>query len=127
MELRYQSRYVKMLVSLIIVCFNIIWLITEIRTLGLAMNLASGGTLPIVVGSAIAFTIIIIYVATGGVNSVSMVDSFSACVMLGGSLMVLTYIISHFFGGSLGDMFHSAQEAARRVCRRDPGLHLHSR
>ena len=60
MELRYQSRYVKMLVSLIIVCFNIIWLITEIRTLGLAMNLASGGTLPIVVGSAIAFTIIII-------------------------------------------------------------------
>lgn len=112
MELRYQSRYVKMLVSLIIVCFNIIWLITEIRTLGLAMNLASGGTLPIVVGSAIAFTIIIIYVATGGVNSVSMVDSFSACVMLGGSLMVLAYIISHFFGGSLGDMFHSAQEAA---------------
>lgn len=58
MELRYQSRYVKMLVSLIIVCFNIIWLITEIRTLGLAMNLASGGTLPIVVGSAIAFTMV---------------------------------------------------------------------
>ena len=33
MELRYQSRWVKFFVSLIIVCFNIIWLITEIRTL----------------------------------------------------------------------------------------------
>ena len=44
MELRYQSRWVKFCVSLIIVCFNIIWLITEIRTLGIAMNLASGDT-----------------------------------------------------------------------------------
>lgn len=113
MELRYQSRWVKFAVSLIIVCFNIIWLITEIRTLGLAMNLASGGMMPIKIGSAIAFTIIIIYVSTGGINSVSMVDSFSACVMLGGSLVVLGYIINFFFNGSIGDMFQSAGQVAK--------------
>ena len=67
MELRYQSRWVKFFVSLIIVCFNIIWLITEIRTLGLAVNLASGGAIATEIGSAIAFAIIILYVATGGV------------------------------------------------------------
>lgn len=115
MELRYQSRAVKFAISLITVCFNIIWLITEIRTLGLAMNLASGGAMPIIVGSAIAFTIIIIYVSTGGVNSVSMVDSFSACVMLGGSLIVLGYIINFFFGGSIADMFSSAGNVAREM------------
>lgn len=59
MELRYQSRWVKFFVSLIIVCFNIIWLITEIRTLGLAVNLASGGAIATEIGSAIAFAIII--------------------------------------------------------------------
>lgn len=108
MELRYQSRWVKFFVSLIIICFNIIWLITEIRTLGLAMNLASGGNIPTKVGSVIAFAIIIIYVTTGGVASVALVDSFSACVMLGGSMVVLIYILNFFFGGSLVDMFASA-------------------
>lgn len=120
MELRYQSRWVKFFVSLIIVCFNIIWLITEIRTLGLAMNLASGDTMPIWIGSAIAFTIIIIYVATGGVNSVSMVDSFSAIVMLGGSLTVLAYIVGTVFDGSISDMFHSAQQAAETLYAGQP-------
>ena len=115
MELRYQSRWVKFFVSLIIVCFNIIWLITEIRTLGIAMNLASGDTMPVIVGSAIAFTIIIIYVATGGVHSVSMVDSFSAIVMLGGSLVVLGYLVGYYFDGSVGDMFHSADQAAQTL------------
>ena len=114
-ELRYQSRWVKFFVSLIIVCFNIIWLITEIRTLGIAMNLASGDTMPVIVGSAIAFTIIIIYVATGGVHSVSMVDSFSAIVMLGGSLVVLGYLVGYYFDGSVGDMFHSADQAAQTL------------
>ena len=115
MELRYQSRWVKFCVSLIIVCFNIIWLITEIRTLGIAMNLASGDTMPVIVGSAIAFTIIIIYVATGGVQSVSMVDSFSAIVMLGGSLVVLGYLVGYYFDGSVSDMFHSADQAAQTL------------
>lgn len=115
MELRYQSRWIKFVVSLTIVCFNIIWLITEIRTLGLAMNMASGGKLPIILGSAIAFAIIIIYVSTGGIHSVSMVDSFSACVMLGGSLVVLVSIVNFFYGGSISDMFHSAGDVAREL------------
>ena len=115
MELRYQSRWVKFFVSLIIVCFNIIWLITEIRTLGLAVNLASGGAIATEIGSAIAFAIIILYVATGGVHSVSMVDSFSACVMLGGSLVVLGYLVNFFFNGSFVDMFQSADTAAQML------------
>ena len=110
MELRYQSRWVKFFVSLIIVCFNIIWLITEIRTLGLAVNLASGGAIATEIGSAIAFAIIILYVATGGVHSVSMVDSFSACVMLGGSLR-----------GYVPVRRHCRPDA---VCRPDPGVHF---
>lgn len=115
MELRYQSRWVKLLISAIIICFNIIWLVTEIRTLGLAMNLASGGNIPIKVGSVIAFSIIIIYVMTGGVHSVAKVDSFSAIVMLGGSLMVLVYLVNFFFGGSFVNMFDAAGKAAEGI------------
>lgn len=115
MELRYQSRWIKLLISLIIVSFNIIWLITEIRTLGLAMNLASGGNVPVKVGSIIAFVIIIVYVVTGGIHSVAKVDTFSAFVMLGGSAIVLIFIISHFFGGSLPDMFAAANKASEGI------------
>lgn len=115
MELRYQSKWVKLVVSVIIICFNIIWLITEIRTLGLAMNLATGGSVPIKVGSIIAFTIIIIYVMTGGVHSVAKVDSFSSLVMLGGSLVVLVYLVNFFFGGSFVNMFAEAGKAAEGI------------
>ena len=115
MELRYQSRWVKFLLSLMMVCFSTIWLITEIRTLGYAMNLASGGVMSVALGSGIAFAIIIAYVVTGGINSVSMVDSFSAIVMLGGSLTVLVFLITHYYGGSLTDMFQSAAQAAETI------------
>ena len=79
------------------------------------MNLASGGAIATEIGSAIAFAIIILYVATGGVHSVSMVDSFSACVMLGGSLVVLGYLVNFFFNGSFVDMFQSADTAAQML------------
>lgn len=69
MELRYQRRYVKLLTSLIIVSFNIIWLITEIRTLGLIVNVASAGRISAVAGSIAAFTVIIVYVCTGGIHA----------------------------------------------------------
>jgi SSS family solute:Na+ symporter len=112
MELRYQSRWVKLLISAIIISFNIIWLITEIRTLGLAVNLASGGSIATKVGSVIAFAIIIVYVMTGGVSSVAKVDVFSACVMLGGSLVVMFFIIGKFFDGNITMMFESARSVA---------------
>lgn len=115
MELRYQSRIVKLIVALITVGFDIIWLITEIRTLGYAMNIASGGVVSINVGSAIAFAIIILYVSTGGVASVSLIDSFSAIVMLVGSLIVLLYLVGYFFDGDWSDVFVSAQSVNENI------------
>ena len=54
-----------------------------------------------------------------------MVDSFSACVMLGGSLVVLGYLVNFFFNGSFVDMFQSADTAAQMLgCRPDPGVHF---
>ncbi len=111
LELRYQTKWIKLLTGLTIICFNIIWLITEIRTLGFAMNIASGGNIQVEIGSAIAFTIIILYVMTGGIRSVSAVDSFSAIVMLGGSLVTLIYIVVHFYGGSITEVFRAGVAA----------------
>lgn len=115
MELRYQSRYVKLLVALITVGFDIIWLITEIRTLGYAMNIASGGVVSVDVGSAVAFAIIMLYVSTGGISSVSLIDSFSAIVMLAGSLIVLLYLVGYYFNGSWSDVFLSAKDMSENV------------
>lgn len=111
MELRYQRRYVKLLTSLIIVSFNIIWLITEIRTLGLIVNVASAGRISAVAGSIAAFTVIIVYVCTGGIHSVAAVDSFSSLLMLAGSVVAVVYLIAHFYHGNLAEMFRLGLEA----------------
>lgn len=120
MELRYQSRLIKFLLSLLTIGFNIIWLITEIRTLGYAMNMASGGVISDKAGSAIAFLIIVLYVSTGGIHSVAIIDSFSACVMLGGSLVVLFYLVGHFFDGNIINVFEAAKTVKSDVFVMNP-------
>lgn len=111
MELRYQSKLIKLVMALTIVCFNIIFLVTEIRTLGMITNVASGGAVSQTVGSLIAFLIIIGYVATGGVRSVAAVDSFSAVIMLCGSVISVFYLCFHFFDGSLSNIFTTVAAA----------------
>lgn len=111
LELRYQSKWIKTITSVTIVCFNIVWLITEIRTLGMALNLASFGVLPVYVGSIVGFTIIILYVTTGGIRSVASVDSFSALTMLVGSVIVVAYLVGHFFQGNLVEMIQIGASA----------------
>ncbi len=115
MELRYQSKGLKALMSLTIVGFNIIWLITEIQTLGFVMNIATGGNVSTTVGSAIAFAVIISYVMTGGVRSVAAVDSFSAIIMLGGSLIAICYVVAVVFGGNVGEMIQLGATANEQL------------
>lgn len=110
MELRYQNKWIKLVMSLTIVGFNIIFLVTEIRTLGMITNVASGGHISQVLGSFVAFAIIISYVATGGVKSVAAVDSFSAIIMLCGSLIAVLFLCFHFFDGNLANVFATVAE-----------------
>lgn len=105
MELRYQNKLIKLVMSLTIVGFNIIFLVTEIRTLGMITNVASAGSISPTLGSLIAFLIIIAYVTTGGVRSVAAVDSFSAIIMLCGSLISVCYLCFYFFDGSISNIF----------------------
>lgn len=109
MELRYQTKWIKLLIALTIVSFNIIWLITEIRTLGLIVNIASANAVPVQVGSAILFAIIILYVATGGIRSVAAVDSFSSALMLAGSVVTIIFIVIVYYGGDFGTIFETVR------------------
>ena len=111
LELRYQSKHLKTLTAAVIVSFNIIWLITEIRTLGYAVNVASGDHVSATAGSAVIFAIIIAYVCTGGIRSVASVDSFSSAFMLAGSVVVLIYIVGYYYQGSLTDMLSAGVAA----------------
>ena len=120
LELRYQSKGIKTITAVTIVCFNIVWLITEIRTLGMALNLASFGVLPVYVGSIIGFSVIILYVTTGGIRSVASVDSFSALTMLIGSVVVLAYLVGHFFKGSFFDMVQLGASSRPDLMTIDP-------
>lgn len=112
LEFRYQSQALKTMTAVTIVCFNIVWLVSEIRTLGLTVNVASGGQISQAAGSALMFAIIIFYVCTGGVHSVAAVDSFSAAVMVGGSLVVLCAIVGKLFGGNPFEMMREGANAA---------------
>lgn len=111
LEFRYQSRVVKLTAALIIVGFNMIWLITEIRTLGIIVNIASGGAISPVVGAAIMFAVIIAYVCTGGIRSVAAVDSFSSAFMLIGSVIAVIFIVVRFYHGDVSAMFDASLNA----------------
>lgn len=111
LELRYQSKNIKIVTAMTIVCFNIVWLITEIRTLGMALNLATYGMVSIRIGSIIAFSVIIIYVMTGGIKSVASVDSFSALIMLFGSIITVIYLVNYFFDGDFFGMIRMGATA----------------
>lgn len=112
LEFRYQSKMVKAVTALIIICFNIVWLVSEVRTLGLIVNLASGDRISQAAGSAIMLMIVILYVCTGGVRSVAAVDSFSATIMTGASFIVLCAIVGRFFGGDPISIFLEGAAAA---------------
>lgn len=120
LEFRYQNKMVKFIAALIIICFNIVWLVSEIRTLGLTVNLASGNQISQAAGSAIMLTIIILYVCTGGVRSVAAVDSFSATIMTGASFVVLCAIVGKFFGGNLFSIFREGASAAPELMTINP-------
>lgn len=112
LELRYQNRSIKTIIATTIVCFNIIWLILEIRTLGYVTNIASGGLITGTIGSLIGFSIIILYVMTGGVKSVASVDSFSSALVLVFSFGAFLYILGSFYHGSVINVFEVARNAA---------------
>ncbi|WP_300283596.1 sodium:solute symporter family protein [Peptacetobacter sp.] len=112
MELRYQTKWIKLLIACTILVFNIVWLITEIKTLGMIVNVASNTKISIEIGSIIAFSIIIFYVITGGVRSVAAVDSFSAILMLFGSVITVFYIAFHYYDGNIINIFSEVQKIA---------------
>lgn len=112
MELRYETKWIKLLIACTILSFNIIWLITEIKTLGMVVNVASNSKISIEVGSIIAFSVIMLYVITGGIRSVAAVDSFSAVLMLCGSLITVFYIAFHYYDGNIINIFAEVQKVA---------------
>ncbi|MBF7096746.1 sodium:solute symporter family protein [Alkalibacter mobilis] len=112
LELRYQNRYVKAIVATTIVSFNIIWLILEIRTLGYIINIVSGGLISDTIGSLIGFSVIVMYVVTGGVKSVASVDSFTSLVVLTFSFATLLFILGSFYNGSITNIFEVIRDVA---------------
>lgn len=110
MELRYQTKFIKLLIACTILSFNIIWLVTEIKTLGMIVNVASNDAITIELGSIIAFSVIMLYVITGGVRSVAAVDSFSAVLMLGGSIITVFYLAFHYYDGNILNIFAEVQK-----------------
>ncbi|MCK8827425.1 sodium:solute symporter family protein [Natroniella acetigena] len=112
MELRYQSKKIKVIISAVLVSFNLIWLILEMLTLGFIFNLISGGAISQTVGSFIGMILIVTYVTTGGIKSVASVDSFSALVMLFGSITAMIFLIIRFYDANIFYMFNVLHETA---------------
>ncbi|ADL12472.1 sodium:solute symporter family protein [Acetohalobium arabaticum] len=112
MELRYQSKKIKVMIAAVVIAFSLIWLILEMLTLGYIFSLISGGVISKTVGSFIGMTLIVTYVMFGGVRSVASVDSFSALVMLFGSITSMIFLIIKFYDGNIFYMFNVIHETA---------------
>lgn len=113
MELRYQDKKIKLLTGITGICMNIPWLTMEVITMGMTLNIATNGYLPIPIGSALAMSIIIFYLVKGGVKSVSLVDTFSAILMLIGSCIVFVYIINYFYNGDVSTIWTAVDQVSK--------------
>lgn len=118
-ELRYQSKKLKMLSGGTAALLNIPWLTLEVTTIGYILNSVTGGLISISLGAFIAIVFITCYLLFAGVHAVSAVDSFSAICMLVGSTIVFLYLFFGTFDGSLSNIWNAIASSNESISHLD--------
>lgn len=100
---RYQSKSLRILISVWGILFTIPWLIVEIVTQGIVFFYATGGLISQFWGMVIGITVVVIYVALGGMRSVVTANMFQGIIMIfGGTTLMFYFMYKYFSGYSIG-------------------------
>jgi SSS family solute:Na+ symporter len=94
----FRSDLIRILVVLVALIFSVPYLGIQLRASGFLFNVLTDNMLSTNVGMWLLSTVVIIYVASGGLRAVAYVDSAQA-ILLGGGIVVIGLIAMHAVGG----------------------------
>ena len=97
----YGGNSIRLLTVLVALLFSVPYLGVQLRASGSLFNVLTDGLVPVNVGMIALSTVVMIYVASGGLKSVAFVDCAQA-ILLALGITVLGGVVLHYSGGWSG-------------------------
>jgi len=94
----YGGNSIRLLTVLVAFLFSVPYLGVQLRASGDLFNVLTDGLVPVNIGMIALSTVVVIYVASGGLRSVAYVDS-AQCVLLAVGICIIGIITIYFSGG----------------------------
>ena len=97
----YGGNSIRLLTVLVALLFSVPYLGVQLRASGSLFNVLTDGLVPVNVGMIALSTVVMVYVASGGLKSVAFVDCAQA-ILLALGITVLGGVVLHYSGGWSG-------------------------
>jgi len=101
---RFPSRFLSVLIAVLTLGAFIPYITLQMRGAGIVIEAVTEGHVPLALGAALAYGIVIIYVLTSGVTAVGWTNTFQGMFMLVIAWTLGLYLPFHLYGG-IGPMF----------------------
>ena len=101
---RFPSRGLSALMAILTLAAFVPYVTIQMRGAGIVIEAVTDGRIPLAVGAAVAYGIVLIYVLTSGVSAVGWTNTFQGVVMLVIAWALGIYLPYHLYGG-VGPMF----------------------
>ena len=97
----YGGNTMRLLTVLVALLFSVPYLGVQLKASGSLFNVLTDGLVPVNVGMVALSTVVMIYVASGGLRSVAFVDCAQA-ILLALGITILGFVVINYSGGWLG-------------------------
>ena len=101
---RFPSRFLSVLIAILTVLAFIPYITLQMRGAGIVIEAVTDGNIPLWLGAAVAYGIVLLYVLTSGVSAVGWTNTFQGIFMLIIAWTLGIYLPNRLYGG-VGEMF----------------------
>ena len=101
---RFPSRGLSALMAILTLAAFIPYVTIQMRGAGIVIEAVTDGRIPLAVGAAVAYGVVLVYVLTSGVSAVGWTNTFQGVFMLAIAWALGIYLPYHLYGG-VGPMF----------------------
>ncbi|MFZ3578711.1 sodium:solute symporter family protein [Virgibacillus sp. DJP39] len=109
LQVRYKTKFLGVLVGLIALLAFIQYLATQMKGMAYIFSIMTDGHIPFWLGALLAYGIVVIYVATGGLRAAAWSDVFQGILMIVISWAVGLAVVNQLHG-STGEMFRNIND-----------------
>lgn len=95
---RWQSPFLSLLVSTILVVYTIPYLMTGLRGAGVTVEVVTNGYVPFSVGAFVVALVVVSYLTLGGMRGSAWVNTFQTAVFLAGGVTIF-FVVAAVLGG----------------------------